>query len=92
MHAGRSQRAFIAVVIAEIDHELATENPESESHDVLYDASWNGDWRWDLPAGYRPALPRLTGGFDMTRPDTLTNRLQSYWQELTAWAQNVFRF
>jgi hypothetical protein len=48
--------------------------------------------RFTVPAGYRPALPRLTGGFDMTRPDTLTNRLQSYWQELTAWAQDVFRF
>jgi hypothetical protein len=48
--------------------------------------------RFTVPAGYRPALPRLTGGFDMTKPDTLTNRLQSYWQELTAWAQDVFRF
>jgi hypothetical protein len=48
--------------------------------------------RFTVPAGYRPALPRLTGGFDMTRPDTLPNRLQSYWQELTSWAQDVFRF
>jgi hypothetical protein len=48
--------------------------------------------RFTVPAGYRPALPRLTGGFDMTRPDTITNRLQSYWQELASWAQDVFRF
>jgi hypothetical protein len=47
--------------------------------------------RFTVPAGYRPALPRLGGGFDMTRPDTLTNRLQSYWEGLTSWAQYVFR-
>jgi hypothetical protein len=44
-----------------------------------------------VPPGYRPALPRLTGGFDMSKPDTMTNRLQSYWQELTSWAQSVLR-
>ncbi|NMG42885.1 hypothetical protein GPA22_03930 [Aromatoleum toluvorans] len=37
----------IDLVINEIDHELATEDPERESHYVLYDASWSGDWMWD---------------------------------------------
>ena len=45
-----------------------------------------------VPAGYRPALPLLRGGVDMTRPDTLINRLESYWEEVTSWAQRVFRF
>jgi len=40
-------KTVIDVVITEIDHELATDNPESESHYVLYDASWSGDWMWD---------------------------------------------
>ena len=46
---------------------------------------------FDVPAEYSPALPTPHGGFDMTRPDTLGNRLQSYWAELTASVQRWFR-
>ena len=46
---------------------------------------------FDVPAGYSPALPTARGGFDMTRPDTLGNRLQSYWAELTTSVQRWFR-
>jgi len=35
------------VLLVEIAHELATETQESESHYVLYDASWSGQWMWD---------------------------------------------
>jgi hypothetical protein len=45
-----------------------------------------------VPRGYQAALPRLTGGFDMTKPDTPMNRLHGYWEGLTSWAQYVFRF
>jgi hypothetical protein len=45
-----------------------------------------------VPQGYQPALPLLAGGFDLTRPDTLTNRLQNYWSDLRSWAQYMFRF
>ena len=45
-----------------------------------------------VPTGYRPALPRFHGGFDMTKPDTLMNRLESYWEEVASWAQQVLRF
>ncbi|MDG5487689.1 hypothetical protein NYR55_03495 [Sphingomonas sp. BGYR3] len=38
------------VVLGEIAYELATETPESESHYVLYYASWQGEWMWDLIA------------------------------------------
>jgi hypothetical protein len=41
--------------------------------------------------GYRPALPRLRGGPDMSRPDTFTNRAVLYWQELVTWANQMFR-
>ena len=45
---------------------------------------------FEVPAGYSPAL-RTSRGFDMTRPDTLGNRLQSYWAELTTSVQRRFR-
>jgi hypothetical protein len=44
-----------------------------------------------VPPGYRPALPRPRGGHDMSRPDTLVNRAESYWLELVAWTSQVFR-
>jgi hypothetical protein len=50
-------KSIIEVVIAEIDHELATENPEHDSNYVLSDASWGGDWMWDQLAP--PILSRL---------------------------------
>jgi len=42
---------------------------------------------FDLPSDYHPALPQLHGGYDLTTPDTLANRVQSYWDELTRWAR-----
>jgi hypothetical protein len=45
-----------------------------------------------VPAGYRPALPNLFGGYDLTKPDTVMNRLQSYWDGLRAWADGRLRF
>ena len=46
---------------------------------------------FEVPAEYSPALRTPHGGVDMTRPDTLGNRLQSYWAELTASVQRWFR-
>jgi hypothetical protein len=45
-----------------------------------------------VPTGYRPALPNLFGGYDLTKPDTVMNRLQSYWDGLRAWADGRLRF
>ena len=45
-----------------------------------------------VPAGYRPGLPLLHGRVDMSKPDTLINRLESFWEEMTSWAQLIFRF
>lgn len=36
-----------AVVLAEIDHELATSKPAGESHYVLYDVAWHGSFLFD---------------------------------------------
>lgn len=49
--------ALIDLVIAEIDYEIATEDPDRESHNVLAAASWCGDWMWDRLAP--PLLERL---------------------------------
>jgi hypothetical protein len=49
------------------------------------------DSLFELPAGYRPALRTPYGGRDMTKPDTLANRLQAYWDAWTASARRWFR-
>jgi len=46
---------------------------------------------FDIPRDYRPALPLVRGGYDMTKPDTLSNRLQVYWDELTLVTRAIFR-
>jgi hypothetical protein len=45
-----------------------------------------------VPAEYRPALPGMFGGFDLTKPDTVMNRLHSYWDGVKAWADGRLRF
>ena len=47
---------------------------------------------FDVPAGYRPALPHLIGHFDMTKPDTVANRLAAYWDDVTTAVRGFFRF
>jgi hypothetical protein len=37
----------VDVIRREIMHELSTETAAGESHYVLYDVSWSGDWVWD---------------------------------------------
>ena len=45
---------------------------------------------FDLSPDYHPALPGVHGGYDLTKPDTLANRVQSYWEEITRWARVFF--
>ncbi len=47
---------------------------------------------FEVPSGYRPALPRLVGRFDMTKPDTVANRVVAYWEDVTNLTRNFFRF
>jgi hypothetical protein len=58
-----------------------------ESSDAPLDAAL-----FTVPTGYRPALPNLFGGYDLTKPDTVMNRLQSYWHGLRAWADGRLCF
>jgi hypothetical protein len=50
------------------------------------------DALFTVPASYRSALPNLFGGYDLTKPDTIMNRLQSYWNGVRAWADGRLRF
>ncbi|HEV3214681.1 MAG TPA: hypothetical protein VGZ27_03115 [Vicinamibacterales bacterium] len=44
-----------------------------------------------VPADYRPVLPNPFGRYDLTKPDTLMNRLHSYWDGLREWAGGRLR-
>jgi hypothetical protein len=46
---------------------------------------------FEIPRDYRPALPLLRGGIDLTKPDTVANRLQMYWHEVTQVTRSIFR-
>jgi hypothetical protein len=45
---------------------------------------------FEIPPGYSPALRNLHGGYDMTKPDTLANRLAQLWAEVKSSAQQMF--
>src|SRR5207244_746801 len=40
---------------------------------------------FEIPRNYRPALRLPFGGVDITRPDTLPNRVQAYWEMAIGW-------
>jgi hypothetical protein len=44
-----------------------------------------------VPAGYRRALPLPGGGFDLSRPDTLSNRASVYWVDFAEWVKSIVR-
>jgi hypothetical protein len=47
---------------------------------------------FDVPKGYRPAVPHMWGGFDMTKPDTVSNRIGAYWEDVNTWARSHLGF
>ncbi|MGC2185225.1 MAG: hypothetical protein WA637_18255 [Terriglobales bacterium] len=48
------------------------------------------DSLFQVPKGYSPAVSTPHGGYDMTRPETLANRVQVYWAELRDWTKHWF--
>jgi len=46
---------------------------------------------FDLPAGYRPALPLPWGGYDITKQDTVLNRVEVYCEAFATFISRVFR-
>jgi hypothetical protein len=49
------------------------------------------DSLFEIPADYRPALPRFDGGVDMQRPDTWANRAVMAWETASAWVRQWWR-
>ena len=45
---------------------------------------------FEIPRDYRPALPLVRGGYDLTKPDTAANRAQVYWDELMLLGRRIF--
>jgi hypothetical protein len=45
---------------------------------------------FEVPIAYSPALSTPHGGYDMTRPETLANRVQVRWAELKDWTRQRF--
>jgi hypothetical protein len=45
---------------------------------------------FQVPKGYSPAQSTPHGGYDMTKPETLGNRVQVYWAELKDWTRQWF--
>jgi len=48
------------------------------------------DALFQVPKGYSSALRTPHGGYDMTRPETLGNRVYVYWAELRDWTSQWF--
>jgi hypothetical protein len=46
---------------------------------------------FDVPDGYRRALPLPGGGFDLNTPDTPLARLASYYEFVSGWFRHAFR-
>jgi hypothetical protein len=81
---GNARRGF---PIEETDRQTEGDRRSTVRHLELVDFSERplDTALFELPSDYRPALPRVHGGRDLTKPDTVTNRLQSYWDELALW-------
>lgn len=48
------------------------------------------DALFQVPKGYSPALSTPHGGYDLTRRETLANRVHVYWAELRDWTSQWF--
>ena len=86
-HRGRARRGF---AIEETDRDESG-NIASTIKLIEFSEAPLDDGLFAVPPGYRAAVPLLSGGHDMTRPDTVRNRLQSYWVHAIEWASSVFR-
>lgn len=50
------------------------------------------DALFTVPPGYRPALPSPYGGYDLSKPDTIANRIQTYREVAAAWVDHIRRY
>jgi hypothetical protein len=45
-----------------------------------------------FPADFRPALPHPYGGYDLSRPDTILNRVQAFREVVADWTNYILRY
>jgi hypothetical protein len=45
---------------------------------------------FDVPPGYRPALPLGAGNFDLTRPDSVANRVRLAGENAAFWVHHTW--
>jgi hypothetical protein len=87
---GRARRGYPIEEITRRQDERGTTTSRVELLEFS-DAPLDGAL-FTVPAEYRPALPILFGGYDLTKPDTVINRLHSYWDGMRAWADGRVHF
>jgi hypothetical protein len=46
---------------------------------------------FEVPEGYAPALSLPYGGHDLTRADTMVNRVSSWWETASSWVLSFWR-
>jgi hypothetical protein len=85
-------KARTGYAIAETDRTSgASRDMETVTDLVNVSTARLDDGLFDTPAGYRPALPRFDGSFDLERPDTFWNRVSALWSLASTWAQQWWR-
>jgi hypothetical protein len=85
-------KARTGYAIAETDRTTGTSGDmETVTGLVSISTADLDDRLFDTPAGYRPALPRFDGSFDLERPDTYWNRVSALWSLAAAWARQWWR-
>jgi hypothetical protein len=85
-------KARTGYAIAETDRATGTSGDMATDTDLVSVSTARlDDALFDTPVGYRAALPRFDGSFDLERPDTLWNRMSALWSLASAWAQQWWR-
>jgi len=78
---GRARRGF---AIEQTDGAMKTELVDLSEAPL-------GDALFTIPGNYRRALSTPYGGFDLTKPDTLRNRVELYCELVAAWVHTLFK-
>jgi len=86
-HVTQRGRARIGMALIETDRWIRPEDTFTQATELVEISTAPVDPAlFDVPADYRAALPYSGGGFDLSRPDTVGNRLAVLWEGLRGFA------
>jgi hypothetical protein len=90
VHRGKARHGFAI----EETYRSIPDNPLFETRLELLDFSEAplDDALFAIPRDYVPALPLPHGGYDMSREDTVVNRLKTYWNVGVDWVTYWLRW